>query len=206
MPIITEKHPGLSPVANVDLNGKFVILDSKVLNKRFKAARFQLLEVVGGFGAHPESRGRKITTKALDGEIVTGVWYRDDFLGLANDELVAECKADTSEPIQINLKEICYFAINGIKGTSAKKPTIAAALKEVKAKTLVAGIGMFLCHPECQFDGMIFSSPPGTKTFEVKQFTDGKFAVVSDGRFVYVKPDEEAISFDSAVFEEGNKS
>jgi hypothetical protein len=54
---------------NIELTDKVVVLNEEIFKPEFTALKFRLFKVSGGFGASPETIGRKIFGKFLsDGE------------------------------------------------------------------------------------------------------------------------------------------
>lgn len=146
MPIIANDDPRLIPTEGQRLEGKLIIIKADKINKRYRAARFQLYKATGGFGCNPGAMGKKIYADCIaDGEEDIH-WERYDVAGIANDDLVAECNADTSEAVRINPDDRCFMAV--IAGQWATGKTVAEALAGVKKRKLGKGVCVWHVHPE----------------------------------------------------------
>lgn len=84
---------------NDDYTGKYLILNPNKLSPAYKSEENQIYKATGGFGCDPNSRGRKVfATCVSDGEKST--WYREDFLGIANYDLLPEWAKDKIDEME----------------------------------------------------------------------------------------------------------
>ena len=75
--------------SETDYTDKVLILDPSVLKDAYKTPDDQLFLAKGGFGCHPNSRGRKVFGQFLkDGEDTH--FYREDFIGVVKDEYLPD--------------------------------------------------------------------------------------------------------------------
>lgn len=73
----------------IDYTNKVLVLDPSVLKDEYKTPDDQLFLAKGGFGCHPNSRGRKVFGQFLkDGEDTH--FYREDFIGAINEEYLPD--------------------------------------------------------------------------------------------------------------------
>jgi len=69
-----------------DLEGKILVLNSKVLRAPFRFRKFQLWKATGGFGCSPTAHGASVFATCLaDGE--KSRWNRGDFIGIYNPDI-----------------------------------------------------------------------------------------------------------------------
>lgn len=73
----------------IDYEGKVVIINPNILKDEYKTPDDQLFYATGGFGVHPNSRGRKVFGFFLKDEEETH-YYREDILGVLKDEYLPE--------------------------------------------------------------------------------------------------------------------
>lgn len=72
-----------------DYEGKVIVLSTKTLKEEYWSQQNQLWLCTGGFGSHPESRGRAVFATCLgDGEQTR--WNRSDFTGVLKDEFLPD--------------------------------------------------------------------------------------------------------------------
>ena len=72
-----------------DFEGKLIVLSPHILKENCLTPEHQLWLCTGGFGAHPNSRGRAVfATNLSDGEKTR--WNREDFTGVLADSQIPE--------------------------------------------------------------------------------------------------------------------
>ncbi len=72
-----------------DYTGKVVVINPNILKDCYKTPEDQLFFVDGGFGARPDSRGRKVFGKFLKDDISTH-YYREDIIGVLKSEYLPQ--------------------------------------------------------------------------------------------------------------------
>lgn len=89
----------------IDYEGKVVVISPHIFKDEYKNPDDQLFYVTGGFGARPNSRGRKVFGHFLkDGEETH--YYREDILGVLKDEHLPEwAQEKLTENNQLNEDE-----------------------------------------------------------------------------------------------------
>lgn len=79
--------------SETDYTNKVLILDPSVLKDEYKTPNDQLFLAKGGFGCHPNSRGRKVFGQFLkDGEDTH--FYREDFIGVIDEKYLPQWAAE----------------------------------------------------------------------------------------------------------------
>lgn len=134
----------LAPLPDV-YEGVFVLRADK-LGKRFQLPKFQLVQILGGFGCEPGNLGSKVSVRFLaDDE--SCFYRRGDFLGVPSQQQIDEALADPREEAPLDPTDMVYLAAG--QGAWGK----AATLEEAKEKCNVAGgepSVAFYCHAETQ--------------------------------------------------------
>lgn len=72
-----------------DYTGKVVVINPHILKDDYKTPEDQLFFVEGGFGARPNSRGRKVFGKFLKDDISTH-YFREDIIGVLKSEYLPQ--------------------------------------------------------------------------------------------------------------------
>lgn len=76
-----------------NFESKWLILEPKALNEKYREARYQLWYCTGGFGADPEKIGRKVFgIFAADPDDTQFIAVREEIIGVATDEAVENWK------------------------------------------------------------------------------------------------------------------
>jgi hypothetical protein len=85
---------------HADYNGKVLVLDSTLLQDKYKTPGDQLVLAQGGFGCSPTASGRRVYGVFLkDGEDCQH--YRSDFLGLLKDEMLPDWASEKLDAVNI---------------------------------------------------------------------------------------------------------
>ena len=79
-----------APVSkDTPLEGKIVVINPEVLRHEYQLPSHQLHICTGGFGAHPNARGRTVfCTSLLDGSKTD--WWRNDIIGIMPEDKLPE--------------------------------------------------------------------------------------------------------------------
>ncbi len=67
-PKIVEEFDSSLSIANIDITGKYVVLDANVLAPRYRTMFYRIIKAESGFGCHPGLIGRAVFATGLDGE------------------------------------------------------------------------------------------------------------------------------------------
>lgn len=87
--MIINKTDGLFTIDGQDLTGKVIILHDEELGDNFQDPKYQFWIAQGGFGCSPFTIGKAVIAEALiDKEVCR--WARDNFIGIASPELIAQ--------------------------------------------------------------------------------------------------------------------
>lgn len=73
----------------IDYTGKVVVINPNIFKDEYKTPEDQLFFATGGFGCHPNSRGRKVYGKFLKDDEETH-YQRTDILGILKDEYLPD--------------------------------------------------------------------------------------------------------------------
>ena len=157
-PILPEWIKGglVEPLGNVDYTGLTLVLRPDSLGERYRRAKFQLVEVTGGFGCKPDSLGTKVYgTHLADGE--EAQFRRSDFIGIATPKLIEYCAADKAGPTPIAPDAVGFLAIG--RGAWAKGATEKEAKSKLRKSYGCAAQVVYRCHKETQYDGFSLTWP-----------------------------------------------
>lgn len=111
--LFERKHCIKGSSADMDYEGKVLVLNPYTLADEYHTPEDQLLLATSGFGCNPSSLGRKVFgTHLNDGE--RGTYMRHDFLGVIQDEYLPEwarerlnelCQPQTEETCGMGMKQ-----------------------------------------------------------------------------------------------------
>ena len=166
MNLIVRGDEGLMPLVG-DLTQQRLVLAHSRLNRRYQMPRFQIFHATGGFGCQANSLGSAVYgIHIADGE--SARWNRNDFIGIADDELVSKALEDTTPVENIDLDKRTYFLVakDGSVETGDTPELARRRLGRItNAKVKVA----YHAHPESQVNGFgLISYPKGAEPVEVK--------------------------------------
>lgn len=165
MHLITCTDERLRPLVG-DLKGQVLVLDWAYLKRRYQMPRFQLIQATGGFGCSEESPGKIFGRSICDGE--EGTYRRNQFIGIATEELIMAGMADTTpvQNIDLNLREYLLIARDG---STERGHTIEQARQRLGRITSAAITGAYEVHPESYVNDLGYISyPDGAPPVEVK--------------------------------------
>lgn len=166
MNLITHETEGLSPLVG-DLAGKTLVIRANALNRRYQLPRFQLFKATGGFGCKESSLGSKVFgVFVADNE--DGQYRRNDFIGIATDQLIRQAMADARAVEPIDLAQRVYLLVSKDQHY-AKGDTVEQAMQRLRRMTRSAVVESFRVHPEAIINELGFMTcPAGTEIAEVK--------------------------------------
>lgn len=166
MNLITSGDEGLRPLVG-DLAKQRLVLSHTRLNRRYQSPRFQIFQATGGFGCQEGSLGSAVYgIHIADGE--SARWNRNDFIGIASDELVTKALEDLSPVEDIDTSERIYLVV-AKDGSSATGDTLQAARLRLKRITKSSVRVAYHAHPESSIDNFGFLTyPAGAVPSEVK--------------------------------------
>ena len=96
-----------------DYTGKVVVIDPNILKDKYKAPEDQLFLAEGGFGASPNSRGRKVYGCFLkDGE--KAYYNRDEILGVLKEEFLPEWASEKLDELENTAEESAGMTMGGM--------------------------------------------------------------------------------------------
>ena len=96
-----------------DYTGKVVVIDPNILKDKYKTPEDQLFLAEGGFGASPNSRGRKVYGCFLkDGE--KAYYNRDEILGVLKEEFLPEWAAEKLDELENTAEESAGMTMGGM--------------------------------------------------------------------------------------------
>lgn len=166
MNLIKRGDEGLMPLVG-DLTGHTLVLSHERLNRRYQMPRFQIFKATGGFGCKEGSLGRAVYgIHIADNEDAR--WNRNDFIGIATQELAARAMEDVRPVPPLNLDERGYF-LWADDGSSVMGDTVSEAMQRLRRITSAKVRQAFLTHPEShvnEFGYLVY--PQGTEPTEVK--------------------------------------
>lgn len=165
MHLIESADERLRPLVG-DLKGQVLVLDWRLLGRRFQMPRFQLIKATGGFGCQDGSPGKIFGVSICDGEQET--YRRSNFIGIATDELITASMADTTpvQGIDLSLREYLLIARDG---SAERGNTIEQARQRLRRISNAAITGAYEVHPESHLNDFGFISyPDGAPPSEVK--------------------------------------
>ena len=166
MNLIVSGDKGLRPLVG-DLTKQVLVLSHTKLMRRYQMPRFQIFHATGGFGCQENSLGSAVFgIHIADGESCR--WNRNDFIGIATDELVTQAMEDTTPVENIDLRQRTYFLV-AKDGTIETGDTIEQARQRLRRITRSAVRVAYHAHPESQLtDFGYISYPKGAEPVEVK--------------------------------------
>lgn len=166
MNLITSGTEGLRPLVG-DLKNQRLVLAHNRLNRRYQMPRFQIFQATGGFGCQENSLGSAVFgIHIADGE--SARWNRNDFIGIADDDLVIRALEDTTPVENIDLDKRVYFLI-AKDGSMETGDTIEQARQRLRRITSAAVRVAYHAHPESVVTNFGFLSwPKGAEPVEVK--------------------------------------
>lgn len=156
MQLIERTDERLRPLVG-DIKGQVLVLDWRLLKRRFQMPRFQLIKAIGGFGCKEDNAGKVFGASVCDGE--DGAYRRPNFVGIATDELIGCAMADTTPvpSLDLNLREYLLIARDG---STERGPTIEQARHRLKLISGAAITGAYEVHPESYVTDFGFISYP----------------------------------------------
>ena len=166
MNLITSGDEGLRPLVG-DLSKQRLVLAHTRLNRRYQSPRFQIFQATGGFGCQQGSLGSAVYgIHIADGE--SARWNRNDFIGIATDELVTKALEDLSPVEEIDTSERIYLVV-AKDGSSATGDTLQSARLRLKRITKSSVRVAYHAHPDSSIDNFGFLTyPAGAVPSEVK--------------------------------------
>lgn len=166
MNLITSGDEGLRPLVG-DLSQQRLVLAHTRLNRRYQSPRFQIFHATGGFGCQQGSLGSAVYgIHIADGE--SARWNRNDFIGIASDELVTRALEDLSPVEEIDTSERIYLVV-AKDGSSVTGDTLEQARHRLKRITKSSVRVAYHAHPESSIDNFGFLTyPAGAPPSEVK--------------------------------------
>lgn len=156
MQLIERTDERLRPLVG-DLRGQTLVLDWRLLKRRFQMPRFQIIRATGGFGCQEDSSGKIFGTSVCDGE--DGTYRRASFIGVATDALIQAAMADTTPVagIDLSLREYLLIARDG---STERGQTIEQARHRLRLISSAAITGAYEVHPESYMTDFGFISYP----------------------------------------------
>ena len=138
-----------------DMTGLVVAISANCLGARWQLPKFQLVRIVGGFGASAENIGRKIFGEHLaDNDDFSG--SRSNVIGVPTQAQIDEAMADPNGEAPFDPTNMTYLVLGPGFWTKNKVLEEAMAMAKGQGKPLMA----FYCHAETQvtdFGGLTFS-------------------------------------------------
>jgi len=164
--LIASGHQGLRPLVG-DLTHQKLVLRYDKLNRRFQMPRFQIFHATGGFGCKEGSLSDIVYgIHIADGE--SAQWDRDDFIGIASDELVNRALEDTAPVENIDLNQRVYFLV-ARDGSVETGDTIEQARRRLGRITSADVALAYHAHPQSVITELGYISwPKGAEPVEVK--------------------------------------
>jgi hypothetical protein len=167
MKLIDYGHDGVTPIVSQNLAKQIVVVNWRKLDRRFQQPRFQLFRPTGGTGCILSTGGGKVFGRhVFDGE--DNEFRRDDFLGIATEELVALAMADTTPttPIDLSLRE---YMLRARDGSESRGKTIEEARRRLSYLTNTPVREAWELHPDSYINpfGLIVY-PEGAQPTQVK--------------------------------------
>ena len=166
MDLIVRGNEGLRPLVG-DLTQQRLVLAHTRLNRRYQMPRFQIFQATGGFGCQEGSLGSAVFgIHIADGE--SARWNRNDFIGIATDELVNQALEDNTPVDNLDTSERTYLIV-AKDGSTATGDTLQEARLRLKRITKSSVRVAYHAHPESSIDNFGFLTyPAGAEPSEVK--------------------------------------
>lgn len=166
MNLITSGNEGLRPLVG-NLEKQRLVLAHTRLHRRYQLPRFQIFQATGGFGCQENSLGSAVFGIHLaDGE--SARWNRNDFIGIASDELVNMALEDTTPVENLDIGARTYLVV-AKDGSTATGDTIESARQRLKRITKSSVRVAYHAHPDSSIDNFGFLTyPAGATPSEVK--------------------------------------
>lgn len=166
MNLIASGHQGLRPLVG-DLTHQKLVLRYDKLNRRFQMPRFQIFHATGGMGCQENAPAPMIYGLHIaDGE--SARWDRQDFIGIASDELVMQALEDTTPVQAIDLDDRVYFVM-AKDGNWTKGKTLEVARQRLQRITPAPVRTAFHAHPDSEPNEFGWLSyPAGAEPVEVR--------------------------------------
>lgn len=165
MQLIESTDERLRPLVG-NVKGHVLVLDWRLLRRRFQMPRFQLIKATGGFGCEEGSSGKVFGASICDGE--DGAYRRKDFIGLASIPLIEAAMSDTTpvQGIDLSLREYLLVARDG---STERGQSIEQARQRLRLISSAAITVAYEVHPESYMTDFGFISyPEGAPPTEVK--------------------------------------
>ena len=166
MQLIKSGDEGLRPLVG-NLKHQRLVLKHTALNRRYQSPRFQIFHATGGFGCQENSYGSTIYgIQIADGE--SAAFDRNQFVGIASDELVNRALEDTTPVENIDLTKRVYFVV-AKDGTVETGDTINQAIIRIQRITSAGVAIAYHAHPESVIRDLGYISwPKGAEPVEVR--------------------------------------
>ena len=166
MNCIVAGDEGLRPLVGFLKNHRLVLRHT-ALNRRYQSPRFQIFHATGGLGCLESGLTDVVYgIHIADGE--SAHWDRNDFIGIATDDLVNQALEDTKPVENIDLNKRVYFMV-AKDGSVETGETVNQARQRLGRITSSAVAITYHAHPESIITELGFISwPKGAEPVEVK--------------------------------------